>query len=561
MLAIGVLGGGVLVVGIGLAVKMQQSKPKVRTTFQTKRTSIFLAYLQVIFMVGTIKLAWGEVMAQFTETAGTATVSQFSFLDCLLRPSFHSQWLVQCIVPVAVGLSAQVVFGVCNRQKIDPELEKLDASEIWGYFDADQSETLDWEEAVHMFQQLGMNTEESAMRTHLTDMGVKDLKDKKSKKSKALETNAEVEPAIDHHSVRVPKSKFVSWWQGRVLAVRSRPILIFCIVWALTYPGITKNTLEMFNCVDFGDAGEIIAGQRMSGSRLSMDYKIDCNSPEHGTFELLAVANIIVFCVGGPMLLIGYLYKHSQDLQKEFFQARFEYILKGYHRKRWYWEFAVIGRKLAICTTIVFIREDLFVQSLAVAVIISVALISHAHVRAMSGSANPNIPGDIENGMEAASLSVTYLTIVCGISLFRGKLFYQRELYAGLGIFGLNAIVFFSLALMCVLEKFSKVAGTVNKLIGKCGSFAAKRREKKEEKKKLKQDMEQKGHMEFPPEDDQGDLALTARMLSVEELEARTKELLLEQASLKQKEEKELLLLKKARRPKGRVLVVTARTR
>ena len=36
--------------------------------------------------------------------------------------------------------------------------------------------------------------------------------------------------------------------------------------------------------------------------------------------------------------------------------------------------------------------------------------------------------------------------------------------------------------------------------------------------------------MEFPPEDDQADLALTARMLSVEELEARTKELLLEQA-------------------------------
>ena len=71
----------------------------------------------------------------------------------------------------------------------------------------------------------------------------------------------------------------------------------------------------------------------------------------------------------------------------------------------------MIFRKFAISAAIVFIRDDLLVQSLAVAMILNVALVAHVYVLPMSGTEGSNSKGKIENTMESVSLTVTYLTV------------------------------------------------------------------------------------------------------------------------------------------------------
>ena len=74
-----------------------------------------------------------------------------------------------------------------------------------------------------------------------------------------------------------------------------------------------------------------------------------------------------------------------------------------------------------------------------------------------------------------------------GISLFRGRIFYGYDMYAGFGIFLVNGFAMAFMAIMCILEKSTKARMTIQKNWNKLKNMCAKHKEKKRQKLEDKQ--------------------------------------------------------------------------
>jgi hypothetical protein len=84
--------------------KMKVSKPTTAGIKKSRMIPIFLAYLQVTWCVGAFKLQWPAVAKSFFDSAGVATASHMSFVDCFFSTTFYDQFLIMCSIPVIASL-------------------------------------------------------------------------------------------------------------------------------------------------------------------------------------------------------------------------------------------------------------------------------------------------------------------------------------------------------------------------------------------------------------------------------------------------------------------------
>eukprot|EP01047_Picozoa_sp_COSAG01_P036139 COSAG01_NODE_2811_length_7034_cov_2.875270_1_plen_1653_part_10 len=71
---------------------------------KSRMIPIFMAYLQVTWCVGAFKLQWPTLASRFFTSAGVATGSSLSFIDCYIPTTFYDQFLLMCSIPLAAVL-------------------------------------------------------------------------------------------------------------------------------------------------------------------------------------------------------------------------------------------------------------------------------------------------------------------------------------------------------------------------------------------------------------------------------------------------------------------------
>jgi hypothetical protein len=171
------------------------------------------------------------------------------------------------------------------------------------------------------------------------------------------------------------------------------------IILFILHPTITKQMFSMFACMDIGD-GHLW---------LDSDLSLRCWDALHVRQLLyLALPSIIIWIIGLPSLTLGILIRKRFGLERESTRLMFCFLYKGYQRKRFYWEFVILYRKVALLTALVFLNIiSVKVQSLTVLAILLVALVGQVQVQ-------PFFDRSL-NSLEAKSIVVTAVTIYSGL--------------------------------------------------------------------------------------------------------------------------------------------------
>jgi hypothetical protein len=84
---------------------------------KSRMIPIFMAYLQVTWCVGAFKLQWPTLASRFFTSAGVATGSSLSFIDCYIPTTFYDQFLLMCSIPLAAVLVP--LARHCTSKEID----------------------------------------------------------------------------------------------------------------------------------------------------------------------------------------------------------------------------------------------------------------------------------------------------------------------------------------------------------------------------------------------------------------------------------------------------------
>ena len=189
---------------------------------------------------------------------------------------------------------------------------------------------------------------------------------------------------------------------GCCIALQNKPRKIGAsavIILFILHPTITKQMFSMFACMDLED-GHLW---------LYSDLSLRCWDAEHiRQILILALPSITVWVIGLPALTLGVLIRKRFGLERENTKLMFCFLYKGYQRQRFYWEFVILYRKVALLTALVFLNIiSVKVQSLTVLAILLIALVGQVQVQ-------PFFDRSL-NSLEAKSIVVTAVTIYSGL--------------------------------------------------------------------------------------------------------------------------------------------------
>jgi hypothetical protein len=101
---------GMMVVGLLIFAKMKASKSTDEGRTKSRMIPLFFAYLQVTWCVGAFKLRWPELVAKFFASAGVATASQLSFLDCWVPTNYYHEFALACCIPICAMVAPVVSY-------------------------------------------------------------------------------------------------------------------------------------------------------------------------------------------------------------------------------------------------------------------------------------------------------------------------------------------------------------------------------------------------------------------------------------------------------------------
>eukprot|EP00741_Cyanophora_paradoxa_P000371 tig00000403_g362.t1 len=159
------------------------------------------------------------------------------------------------------------------------------------------------------------------------------------------------------------------------------------IVVFLCYPAISRRVLEAFNCLQLGDPG---AG---GAALLRGDFTVSCASPRYALHRaLVAGPALLLFCAGVPAASVLFLWRAMRRLKYEVEQTkreelrgalreRFGFVLGSYKLRCFYYEGAVMTRKLALVAVSVFMPGVPLLQAAAGVCISALSAVAAAWVR------------------------------------------------------------------------------------------------------------------------------------------------------------------------------------
>ncbi|CAG9330612.1 unnamed protein product [Blepharisma stoltei] len=174
----------------------------------------------------------------------------------------------------------------------------------------------------------------------------------------------------------------------------------------LFHPNLVKSMFAVFSCREI-DAGEYW---------LVQDLDIRCWDNRHVFYSLaVAVPSIIVWGIGIPTVSLYCLWRNKRKLDSISVRLQFGFLFNGYKAKSYYWEFAILYRKiLIVCCSVFLANVNTSIQALTVMMLLLLCLYFQNLVQPYDGN--------VLNEMEIRSILVAAVTIYCGLYYLTGSL-------------------------------------------------------------------------------------------------------------------------------------------
>ena len=118
------------------------------------------------------------------------------------------------------------------------------------------------------------------------------------------------------------------------------------ILFLLVHPFITKAMFSLFACTEI---------EGTSGYWLNENLDLECWSEKHYFYAFgVALPSIILWSILLPAVFLVLVIKRKKSLEKQANKIRFGFLVNGYNRTQFYWEFIILYRKVFITSLAVF---------------------------------------------------------------------------------------------------------------------------------------------------------------------------------------------------------------
>jgi hypothetical protein len=170
------------------------------------------------------------------------------------------------------------------------------------------------------------------------------------------------------------------------------------IAFFFIHPTLSKAYFSMFSCK------EINKGEEW----LTIDLAIRCYDSEHNKYLFaVGIPSIVVWVFAVPLLWLLILIKNRRALDELWIRLQYGFLISGFTRKRFYWEFVITFRKIAVICCSVFFTNSVHIQALTVQLLLIGFLLLQIVTR----------PYTLEelNSVEFKAILVANVTIYCGL--------------------------------------------------------------------------------------------------------------------------------------------------
>ncbi|CAG9321940.1 unnamed protein product [Blepharisma stoltei] len=180
----------------------------------------------------------------------------------------------------------------------------------------------------------------------------------------------------------------------------------------LMHPSLLKAYFSSFDCKEL-DYGKYW---------LADDLDLRCWNSQHIFYvTAVSVPAILLWGIGVPTLCLFLLWKNKKILTNINVRIKYGFLFNGYKTRSYYWEFVIIYRKiLIICCSVFLGTISVNIQALTALFVLLACLYMQLKIRPYNG--------DILNKLEAISITVSAITIYCGMYYLTGTLDYFTEL-------------------------------------------------------------------------------------------------------------------------------------
>merc|ERR1712166_1075218 len=122
------------------------------------------------------------------------------------------------------------------------------------------------------------------------------------------------------------------------ITIKDKFVVTVCILVYLFYPTLCQQAFGLFTCYKVNKK-----------TYLLVDLEESCDSPRRITYVVfIGIPQLILFVVGLPLVGLGFLFRNRTHLDTISVRARYGIFFGGYRKDRYYWEFFLVLRKVAV---------------------------------------------------------------------------------------------------------------------------------------------------------------------------------------------------------------------
>jgi len=185
---------------------------------------------------------------------------------------------------------------------------------------------------------------------------------------------------------------------GKLKYLRQELAASLVIAFFFIHPTLTKALFSMFSCTEI-NSGEFW---------LTIDLAISCYDSKHYLYLFtVGIPAIAVWVFAVPLLCLIVLIRNRRHLDELWLRLQYGFLIGGFSRERYYWEFLVTFRKVAVICCSVFFTNSVEIQALTVQILLIGFLLLQLKVR-------PYTLREL-NSTELSAILVADLTIYCGL--------------------------------------------------------------------------------------------------------------------------------------------------